>query len=122
MVASQLASQVFQHFQGTRAPSVVRVGGQSLTIVGAAPGRLYAHVSNLGMAVSACRALGARLPSLEELEQIGLLGPWNGGVALGSDAWLLPDGRLYVPSMPKPSPVRAAAEMAGDDLHFFCVR
>ena len=121
-VAAQLASQVFQHFQGTRAPSTVVVDGQRLAIVGAAPGRLTAQASSLGMAQAACRAQAARLPTLTELEQIGLLGPWNGGVQLGTDGWLLPDGRLYVPSMPRPSPVRSMDEMGGDDFHFFCVR
>ena len=121
-VAVQLATQVFQHFQGTRVPSTVTVDGRRLTILGAAPGRLSAHASSLGMAVAACRALGGRLPNLVEVEQIGLLGSWNGGVSLGTDDWLMSDGRLYVPSMPRPSPVRTVEEMAGDDLHFFCVR
>ena len=121
-VGAQLAAQVFRHFQGTRVPSTVQVGGQPVTLLGAAPGMIKAHASSQGMAVAACRTLNGRLPTLTEYEQIGLLGDWNGGVDLGEDAWLMSDGRLYVPSMPRPSPVRMASEMAGEDLHFFCVR
>lgn len=121
-VAAQLATQVFRHFQGTRLPSTIQVGGRALTILGAAPGAAQAHASSQTMAASACRALNGRLPNLAEIEAVGLLGEWNGGLDLGQDAWLLDDGRLYVPSLPRPSPIRQAAEMAGEDQHFFCVR
>ena len=95
-VSAQLASQIFQHFQGTRAQSTVLVERRRLTLLGAAPGKLWAHASSLGMAVAACRALGGRLPvcSVHAAPQSGpnrcgdggrrppfllrALNPWNG--------------------------------------------
>ena len=120
-VMQGVAGQVFDYFQKTKFPSKVMVGNRSLELLGA-PSMPVAHTAGPAAAARACSNMNARLPTVAELEYLAALGDYNGGVSLRSDVWALPDGKVYAPDLPNPSPVRSADEVRGPDLHFYCVR
>jgi len=120
-VMQSVAGQVFDYFQKTKFPSKVVVGSRTLELLGA-PSMPVAHTAGPAAAERACSNMNARLPTVAELEYLAALGDYNGGVSLRSDVWVLPDGMVYAPDLPNPSPVRSADEVCGPDLHFYCVR
>ncbi len=120
-VMQNVAGQVFDYFQKTKFPSRVIVGNRNLELLGA-PSMPVAHTAGPAAAERACSNMSARLPTVAELEYLAALGDYNGGVSLRSDVWALPDGKVYAPDLPNPSPVRSADEVRGPDLHFYCVR
>ena len=119
--ANAVASKLFQQFQATLFPSVVKVNGKSLTLVGA-PGTPVSHAPTPAFAEKACASVNARLPNWEEYELLAMLGDWNGGVSLNHDVWTLTGGKVLSPDLRNPSPVRQPEEARGEDLHFYCVR
>ena len=116
-----IAAQIFRHYQSTRLPSEIKLAGRALTIVGTPAGN-FSHTPSIAVAEKTCLSLKARLPTADEYEQIAVLGEWNGGINLNHDVWALAAGQVYATALQNPSPVRSPQEVAGQDLHFYCVR
>ncbi len=116
-----IAAQIFRHYQSTRLPSEIKLAGRALTIVGTPAGN-FSHTPSVAVAEKTCLSLQARLPTPDEYEQIAVLGEWNGGINLNQDVWALAAGQVYATALQNPSPVRSPQEVAGQELHFYCVR
>ena len=120
-VMGSVASQIFQHFQRTQFPSVVSIDKKSLTLLGA-PGSPVGMAPTPALAESACKAIRARLPSVDEYEFLSALGDWNGGVFLDHKLWALADGHVLAPDLRNPSPVRHPEDVNSNEIYFYCVR
>jgi hypothetical protein len=120
VVMSQIASQIFSKFQGTKFPSTIRVGAKMLTLVGGLNGSVD-KVTSPELAVEACATLDARLPTRSELELLDSYGDWSGGVSLVEKAWAMPNGKIYHPLL-RPSPVRNTWEVNDKTFLYYCVK
>lgn len=119
--AYMVANRLFTAFQATRFPSEVLLGHKKITLAGTPAGPVT-HTPTPADGERACALMNARLPTADEYEQLSLLGDWSGGVSLKHDIWALAGGMVLAPDLRNPSPVRAADEVRGQELHFYCVR
>jgi len=120
-VMASVGAQMFEFFQRTQFPSVVRMGAKSLTLVGA-PGSPIGVAPSPVVAQSACDLSQARLPSFEEYEFLSALGDWNGGVSLGHQLWALADNHILAPDLRNPSPVRHPEDVNSTEIYYYCVK
>jgi hypothetical protein len=120
-VMASVGAQMFEFFQRTQFPSVVRMGGKSLTLVGA-PGSPIGVAPSPAVAQSACVLSQARLPTFEEYEFLSTLGDWNGGVSLDHQLWALADGHILAPDLRNPSPIRHPEDVNSTEIYYYCVK
>ncbi|MGZ3692316.1 MAG: hypothetical protein ACXVAX_12480, partial [Pseudobdellovibrio sp.] len=121
VVMSRIAARIFEDFQRTRFPSVIKVGAKKLTLVGGLNGSVDTAVSP-EVAKESCDTLGARLPNDTELEILNAYGDWSGGVSLGEDVWALPTGKVFAPMLRNPSPIRDVSEVNATEFKYYCVK
>ncbi len=120
-VMASIGTQMFEYFQRTQFPSVVRMGSKSLTLVGA-PGSPIGVAPSPAIAQSACALSQARLPLVEEYEFISALGDWNGGVSLDHQLWALADSHILAPDLRNPSPIRHPEDVNSTEIYYYCVK
>lgn len=120
-VMASVGAQMFEFFQRTQFPSVVRMGAKSLTLVGA-PGSPIGVAPSPVIAQSACVMSQARLPSFEEYEFLSALGDWNGGVSLDHQLWALADNHILAPDLRNPSPIRHPEDVNSTEIYYYCVK
>ncbi|MEY3873000.1 MAG: hypothetical protein RLZZ296_1995 [Pseudomonadota bacterium] len=120
-VMASVGSQMFEYFQRTQFPSVVRMGAKSLTLVGA-PGSPIGVAPSPAVAQSACVLSHARLPTFEEYEFLSALGDWNGGVSLDHQLWALADEHILAPDLRNPSPIRHPEDVNSTEIYYYCVK
>lgn len=124
LVMSQIASRMFEDFQRTKFPSKLDLGSKTITLLGAT----NRSVSQAGLkqASRACKNLGGRLPTGEELEDISAFGDWNGGVSIGEAIWAISDWggdpMVYHPGLMNPSPIRNEWEVNDRIFKYYCVK
>lgn len=121
IVMSQIASKIFEDFQRTKFPSVIKVGDMTLTLIGGMNGSVD-FASSPEIAKQSCETLNARLPESSELELLNAYGDWSGGVSLGHNVWALPSGKVYAPTLRNPSPVRKKSEVNATKFYYYCVQ
>jgi hypothetical protein len=120
-VMSQIGSQMFSFFQGTKFPSQLKIGKYNLTILGGLNGNIE-KTTTVENANNFCETLDARLPTGLELEIIGGYGDWSGGVSIGDKYWALSDNKIYAPHLKNPSPIRNPYEVYADEVYYYCVK
>lgn len=120
-VMGAIGSQMFEYFQRTQFPSLVRMGSKSLTLIGA-PGSPIGVAPTPAVAESACAFSQARLPLVEEYEFVSALGDWNGGVSLDHQLWALADSHILAPDLRNPSPVRHPEDVNSREIYYYCVK
>lgn len=120
-VMGAVGLQMFEYFQRTQFPSVVRMGSKSLTLVGA-PGSPIGVAPSPAVAESACAFSQARLPLVDEYEFVSALGDWNGGVSLDHQLWALADSHILAPDLRNPSPVRHPEDVNSTEIYYYCVK
>jgi hypothetical protein len=120
LVMSQISNQLFTAFQRTQFPSTLKVGRNTITLLGGLNASVD-FVTSLPMAEMACSTLEGRLPTKIELEMINMYGDLSGGVNLGHDVWVLPGGMVYAPDL-KTSPVRKPSEVNATEYRYICVQ
>jgi len=120
-VMGAIGSQMFEYFQRTQFPTVVRMGAKSLTLMGA-PGSPIGVAPSPAVAESACVFSQARLPLVEEYEFVSALGDWNGGVSLDHQLWALADSHILAPDLRNPSPVRHPEDVNSTEIYYYCVK
>lgn len=118
---TDIAGQVFSHYQATRFPVGLSLGPRTVTLVSPA-GRSVAKAGTSAQAEAACKALGARLPTAEEYSLLHVRGDWNGGVCTDGKYWALANGYVLAPALVRPSPSRREADVSAEELHFYCIR
>ncbi|EQC43248.1 hypothetical protein [Bacteriovorax sp. Seq25_V] len=121
VVMSQIASRIFEDFQGTKFPNTLFINGRSLQLVGTHNGTI-GKATSMRQAESACKNRGARLPSADELEAIDAFGDWNGGVSIGRRVWAISGGMVYHPGLMNPSPVRSPRSINAKEYSYYCVK
>ncbi|MEK6628803.1 MAG: hypothetical protein AABY53_09265 [Bdellovibrionota bacterium] len=121
IVMSQIASKIFEDFQRTQFPSVVKVGNKTLTLIGGMNGSVDVAASP-EIAKQSCETLNARLPEANELELLNTYGDWSGGVSLGHSVWALPSGKVFAPTLRNPSPIRKKSEVNATKFNYYCVQ
>ena len=120
-VMGAIGSQMFEYFQRTQFPTVVRMGAKSLTLMGA-PGSPIGVAPSPAVAESACVFSQARLPLVEEYEFVSALGDWNGGISLDHQLWALADSHILAPDLRNPSPVRHPEDVNSTEIYYYCVK
>jgi hypothetical protein len=120
-VMSQIASRMFEDFQRTQFPSILKIGNKNITLVGGLNGTVDT-VPDPSLAEDACSTLDARLPTQKELELISMYGDWNGGVSVKEGTWAMPDGKVFADRLRNPTPVREKWEVNADEFLYYCVR
>lgn len=120
-VMTDIAGQVFSHYQATRFPVGLSLGPRTVTLVSPA-GRSVAKAGTSAQAEAACKALGARLPTAEEYSLLHVRGDWNGGVCTDGKYWALANDYVLAPALVRPSPSRREADVSAEELHFYCIR
>lgn len=121
VVMSQIAAKIFEDFQRTQFPSIIKVGAKSLSLIGGMNGSVDRAASPL-IAKQSCETLGARLPNEFELEMLNAYGDWSGGVSLNQQYWALPSGKVFAPMLRNPSPVRETWEVNASEYSYYCVQ
>lgn len=121
VVMSRIAARIFEDFQRTQFPSRIKVGAKMLTLVGGMNGSVDVAASPL-IASQSCETLNARLPDEFELEILNAYGDWSGGVSLNENYWALPAGKVFVPLLRNPSPVREVWEVNATEFSYYCVK
>lgn len=120
-VMTDIAGQVFSHYQATRFPVDLSLGSRTVTLLSPAGG-VVAKAATSAQAEAACKALGARLPTAEEYSLLHVRGDWSGGICTDGKYWALASGYVFAPALVRPSPIRREADVSADELHFYCVR
>ena len=120
-VMASVGSQMFEYFQRTQFPSVVRMGSKSLTLVGA-PGSPIGVAPSPAVAEQACVFSQARLPLVEEYDFLSTLGDWNGGVSLDHQLWALAESHILAPDLRNPSPIRHPEDVNSTEIYYYCVK
>jgi len=120
-VMVSIGTQMFEYFQRTQFPSVVRMGLKPLTLVGA-PGTPIGVGPSPAIAEQACVLSQARLPLVEEYEFLSALGDWNGGVSLDHQFWALADSHILAPDLRNPSPIRHPEDVNSTEIYYYCVK
>ena len=120
-VMRAIGGQLFAEFQHTQFPSKVKMGQQTLELVGA-PGVPISHTRSAAAAERTCQSIQARLPTAEEYEFMSNLGDWNQGVRTGGRVWALAKQMVLAPDLPNPSPIRPESEVRSNELYYYCVR
>jgi hypothetical protein len=120
-VMTAIGAQMFEYFQRTQFPSVVRMGAKSLTLMGA-PGSPIGVAPSPAVAESACVLSHARLPLVEEYDFLSTLGDWNGGVSLDHQLWALADSHILAPDLRNPSPIRHPEDVNSTEIYYYCVK
>ncbi len=121
VVMSQIASRIFEDFQGTKFPNTIYVNGYNLKLVGTHNGSV-GKATSMRQAENACKNKQARLPSANELEAIDAYGDWNGGVSIGKSVWAISGGMVYHPGLMNPSPVRSPHSINEKVYSYYCVK
>lgn len=121
VVMSQIASRIFEDFQRTQFPSVIKVGNKNLTLIGGMNGSVD-RAASPAIAKASCETLEARLPNENELEILNAYGDWSGGISLNDSVWALPSGKVFAPMLRNPSPVREVWEVNATEFMYYCVR
>lgn len=121
-VMSQIATQMFTEFQRTRFPVEVSFLDKKLTLIGDMNGNV-GSAPTWKQASFVCMQIGARLPTADELDYIGMIGDWSGGVALGQGRvyWAIDGNKIFAPFV-RPQAVRETDEHQGYPLRFYCVK
>jgi hypothetical protein len=119
-VMMNIAKQMFVKFQKTEFPADVKIGKNTLTIVGGLNGAVD-MANSPELAQSFCESQDARLPTKFEMEVIDGYGDWSGGVSFSNETFVLPDGKIYV-SRFKSFPVRHLDEVNEKEFSYYCVK
>lgn len=124
IVMSQIASRMFEDFQRTKFPSTLDLGAKSIRLIGATNGSVAK--AGLKQAERACKNMGARLPTGEELEDISAFGDWNGGVSINNVVWAISgwggSPMVYHPGLMNPSPIRDEWSVNEKIFSYYCVK
>jgi hypothetical protein len=123
IVMSQIASQIFEDFQRTQFPSVLNIGGKTMTLVGGLNGEVD-ETSSPRYAQRICESLGARLPDGFEYEIIDSYGSWSGGISISDShrAWAMSDNRVFHPDLRNPTPVRSVSQVNDRVFKYICIK
>jgi hypothetical protein len=121
IVMSQIASEIFTQFQRTQFPSEIKVGNNTITLLGGLSGSVD-KVESARIAEKSCATINARLPNQTQLEILASYGDWSGGISFNEKVWAMSNNKVYASHLHSSTPVKDAEEINADEIYYYCVR